>query len=434
MLVVQLRATLVTSVVSIEPVNDCTAAPAAPRQPWRPSRKKRCRDAPPRSASAGNRGGPWADSPQVQVSVRSQDPLLAGTSDNVDAEGPDHGEHMNLKSLAVACVDISGVAWLMRPFYQGRGAILSLHRVLPAHEPVRHEPGNVIRVEQLREALQYLRRGGWEFASLNEIPARLQRNSRRFVAVTLDDGYADNLVYGLPLFREFNMPFTVFPVTGFLNRTQVYWPLLIPALLDSERIVLQHAERGTLEFACETEQEKLAVIPRIWSSRWPQADLERSVIDACERRGRDVEKILDRAFLSWDQLRTLAQDPLASVGVHSISHRVLARLSDTEAEQELSGARAELESKLGVPVRHVAYPYGSPGTCGEREFRMAQQLGFATGYTTTRGNLHPRHASTPWSLPRHTLSMVPHAANVRYLRISLFGVWDSPLNSTFVTR
>jgi peptidoglycan/xylan/chitin deacetylase (PgdA/CDA1 family) len=128
------------------------------------------------------------------------------------------------------------------------------------------------------------------------------------------------------------------------------------------------------------------------------------------------------------------QDPLASVGVHTMSHRMLATLPPNEAEHELSGARAELESKLGVPVRHVAYPYGSPGTCGEREFRMAQQLGFATGCTTKRGNLHARHADTPWSLPRHTLSMVPHAANVRYLRISLFGVWDSPLNSRFLTR
>jgi peptidoglycan/xylan/chitin deacetylase (PgdA/CDA1 family) len=340
---------------------------------------------------------------------------------------------MNLKTLAVACVDISGAAWLMRPFFQGRGAILGLHRVLPAHAPV-EEPGNVIRVEHLREALQYVRRGGWEFVSLDEVPERLRQDTQRFVAVTLDDGYADNLVYGLPVFREFSVPFTVFPVTGFLNRTQVYWPLLVAALLDSGVIVLKHPERGSFECPCATEEEKLAAIPRIWSSGWTEAELERSVVAACESSGRDVTEILDRAFLSWEQLRTLAQDPLASVGVHTMSHRMLATLPNDEAEHEISGAREELESKLGVRVRHIAYPYGSPGACGEREFRMAQQMGFATGCTTKRGNLHARHAGTLWSLPRHTLSMVPHAANVRYLRISLFGVWDSPLNGTFVTR
>jgi len=275
-------------------------------------------------------------------------------------------ERMDLKTLAVACVDISGAAWLMRPFFQGRGAILGLHRVLPAHEPVFVEPGNVIRVEQLRESLRYLRSGGWEFVSLDEIPERLRRGGQRFVAVTLDDGYADNLIYGLPVFREFRLPFTVFPVTGFLNRTRPYWPILLAALVDSDRIVLKHPERGTLECPCMTEAEKLALIPRMWRSGWTEAELERSLMAACESSGRDITETLDRAFLSWDQLRTLARDPLASVGVHTISHRALATLPDDEAAREIFGAREELESKLGVPVRHIAYPYGSPDTCGER--------------------------------------------------------------------
>jgi peptidoglycan/xylan/chitin deacetylase (PgdA/CDA1 family) len=340
---------------------------------------------------------------------------------------------MNLKTLAVASVDMSGAAWLMRPFFQGRGAILALHRVLPAHEPV-HQPGNVIRVEQLREALQYLGRGGWEFVSLDEIPERLQQHGRRFVAVTLDDGYADNLVYGLPVFREFNVPFTVFPVTGFLNRTRLCWPLLVAALLDSGRIVLKHPERGTLEFPCMTAKDKLAAIPRIERSLWREAELERSLVAVYERGGRDVTEVLDRAFLSWDQLRTLAQDPLASVGVHSVSHRALATLPYDEAAREICAAREELESRLGIRVRHIAYPYGVSGTCGEREFRLAQEMGFTTGCTAKRGNLHARHANALWSLPRHILCMLPHCANLHYLRVSLFGVWDSPLNGLVTTH
>jgi peptidoglycan/xylan/chitin deacetylase (PgdA/CDA1 family) len=340
---------------------------------------------------------------------------------------------MNLKTLAFGCVEMSGAACLMRPFFQGRGAILTLHSVLPAHEPAR-QPGNVVRVEQLREALQYLRRGGWEFVSLDEIPERLRRNGRRFVAVTLDDGYADNLVYGLPVFREFNVPFTVFPVTGFLNRTRLCWPFLIAALFDSGRIVLKHPARGALELPCVTEKEKVAAIARISSSGWTQEEIEYGVIDLCERSGRDATELLDRAFLSWDQLRTLAQDPLASVGVHTVSHRALATLADDEAAREICDAREELESKLAVPVRHLVYPFGVPGTCGEREFRMAQRMGFTTGCTARRGNLHARHASALWSLPRHVLCMLPHCASLRYLRVSLSGVWDSPLNGAFITR
>jgi hypothetical protein len=39
---------------------------------------------------------------------------------------------MNLKTLAFACVEMSGAAWLMRPFLEGRGAILVLHTVRPS--------------------------------------------------------------------------------------------------------------------------------------------------------------------------------------------------------------------------------------------------------------------------------------------------------------
>jgi len=341
--------------------------------------------------------------------------------------------HAYLKTLAVNLLDRSGAAWMLQPFYGGRGAILGLHRVLPADAPA-PEPGNVVRVEQLREALRYLQRSGWEFVSLDEVPERLRSKTGRFIAITLDDGYLDNLLYGSPVFREFSAPFTVFPVTGFVSRRRLYWPVLAAALLDSGTIKLEHPQRGLLEYRCRTEDEKLEIFSQIWDSGWKQSNLEQSLVAACAADGLSVPEIQDRAFLSWEQLRTLARDPLASIGVHTVSHVALAKLNEDEAAMEMAAAREELETKLGVRVCHIAYPYGSPGTCGEREFRLAREMGFTTGCTTKRGNLHARHLHSLWALPRHTLSMVPHSASVRYLRISLFGIWDSPLNGIVLTR
>ncbi len=345
--------------------------------------------------------------------------------------------HAWMKTLAVNLLDMSGAAWLLKPFYGGRGAILGLHRVLPADAPT-FEPGNVVRVEQLREALRYVTRNGWEIVALDEIPGRLRRNSRgsgRFIAITLDDGYLDNLLYGLPVFREFGAPFTVFPTTGFISRSQIYWPILAGALLlRSDAIALKHPTRGVLEYPCATQDEKLDIFGRIERSGWDQSDLEQSLVAACDARGLGASEILDQTFLSWEQLRTLSRDPLVTIGVHTVSHRALAELPEDEAAWEISGARDELETRLGLRARHIAYPYGSPGTCGEREFRLAREMGFVTGCTTRRGNLHARHQHALWSLPRHTLSACRHSANVRYLRVSLFGIWDSPLNGTVVRR
>lgn len=337
-----------------------------------------------------------------------------------------------MKTLAVNLLDMSGAARLLRPFYGGCGAVLAFHRVLPADVPV-FEEGNVVRVKQLREALRFVRSSGWEFAPLDEIPDRLRRSkgARRFVAITLDDGYLDNLTYGLPVFREFAAPFAVFPATGFVSRTTIYLPALLAELLRrTDTIVLQHPAQGRLEYHCRTMDEKLSLTGRIGTG-WDVRDLEAGLRAACEAHGLTVGATFDENFLSWDQLRVLARDPLVTIGVHTITHATLPQLPGDQAALEMSSAREELEAKLGVPVRHIAYPAGA---CGEREIRMARELGFLTGYTTRRGNLHRRHQHTLWSLPRHTLSMVKHSSNVRYLRLSLSGIWDSPINGTIVQR
>jgi peptidoglycan/xylan/chitin deacetylase (PgdA/CDA1 family) len=341
-----------------------------------------------------------------------------------------------MKTLAVNLLDITGIGRLLRPFYGGRGAILSFHSVLPDDVPGL-QPGNVVRVTQLREALQYLIRSGFELIPLDEVPERLSRNSgvsSRFIAITMDDGYADNVLHGLPLFKEFRAPFTIFATTGFLNRNRVDCPIVLAALLlHSDKIVLEHPSRGVLEYSCRTQDEKLAAF-RLIRSGWSRCDLEQSLVAACDARCLSVSEILDRTFLSWEQLRTLSRDPLATIGVHTVSHRRLAVLTEEQAANEISTAQQELETRLGVRMRHIAYPYGSTGDCGEREFQLARDMGFLTGCTTSRGNLHARHRHALWSLPRHTISMVRHSANVRYLRLSLSGVWDSPLNGTIVCR
>jgi SAM-dependent methyltransferase/peptidoglycan/xylan/chitin deacetylase (PgdA/CDA1 family) len=67
--------------------------------------------------------------------------------------------------------------------------------------------------------------------------------------------------------------------------------------------------------------------------------------------------ILRARLLDWDELADLSRHGIR-IGSHTCTHPVLDRLGDDCLETELRGSRDEIEDRLGLPCRLLAYPYG----------------------------------------------------------------------------
>lgn len=65
----------------------------------------------------------------------------------------------------------------------------------------------------------------------------------------------------------------------------------------------------------------------------------------------------DRDLLGWGHLETLLKDGF-EIGSHTLSHPWLSKLSESEAEYELEQSGRNLQKRLQVPIRSLAYPYG----------------------------------------------------------------------------
>lgn len=339
-------------------------------------------------------------------------------------------------TAAVTALDWSGLTLLLRPLYGGLGCILALHRVIPDQDEALLA-GNAVTRSQLRTILSYLSSSNVDLVSLSEIPARLaQPSHRRFVAITLDDGYRDNLEVGLPVFEEFNAPFTVFPATGFISRSHIHWIYLWEKVcLERDQVQWRIPGNDVVERQRQDGESRLLFFQRTMAElESPGLNLDETVREAFERMGFDLQAYQEELYLSWEQLRQLAWHRLASVGAHTVTHKALGKLEAKEAEWEMATAKAELTQRLERPIDHIAYPFGSPGMCGEREFEMARTLGFKTGLITRRGNIREQDRKQLWALPRHTLSMAAHSRSIGYLRLSMNGVWDSPLNGLLFRR
>lgn len=72
-----------------------------------------------------------------------------------------------------------------------------------------------------------------------------------------------------------------------------------------------------------------------------------------------VDYIGKEGYLSWEDLTQLANEPLCTIGSHSISHSLFRCMSEEQAINELVISKDILQKKLGILVDEFAFPFGS---------------------------------------------------------------------------
>ena len=66
----------------------------------------------------------------------------------------------------------------------------------------------------------------------------------------------------------------------------------------------------------------------------------------------------DHPKMTWDELKTLAKDPLVTIGSHTVTHPDLPTLDSFRQQEELTKSKADLEERLGTKIEFFAYPEG----------------------------------------------------------------------------
>jgi peptidoglycan/xylan/chitin deacetylase (PgdA/CDA1 family) len=309
---------------------------------------------------------------------------------------------------ALAAIYHSRTHQLLSPITKGLGAVLMLHQVRPAI-PRAFDPNGILRVtpDFLDAAIRQIKAEGYEFVAMDEAQRRLTApaGAKPFVAVTLDDGYRDNLVHARPVFTRHNVPYCIYVPTSFADGRGDLWWENFEAAIAAGRPLTVRKDGESLTFDCATpEQQRKAWGALYWWLRGPDEDETRvRVLDLCAQAGVDP-LVPAREMMTWDELHVLAADPLCTIGAHTVNHYSLAKLDSARCFEEMASGKQGLEDRLGCPVRHMSYPYGSAADCGPREFELAKEAGFETGVTTYKGLLFPAHRDHLLGLPRLSLN------------------------------
>ena len=319
----------------------------------------------------------------------------------------------------------SGAHKLLRHFVGGVGAILTLHHVRPARDDA-FQPNGILEItpEFLEHLIVALQTADIDLISLDEAHRRLTAGdfSRRFAAITLDDGYRDNKEFAYPILKANDVPFTIYIPTSFMDRDGELWWLVLEEIIakrDSVSLPMNGEDRT---FACTTADEKRETFSTIywWLRSFPtEIEIRAAVRELAARYDVDTKGFCNKLCMNWDELRELAADPLMTVGAHTINHVILAKTNADVAMREIEQGRALIEKNIGVKPMHFSFPFGDPTSAGPREFAMAKKLGFTTAVTTRPGVLFPEHRDHMMALPR--ISINGDYQRLRYVDVLMSG-------------
>lgn len=300
-----------------------------------------------------------------------------------------------------------GVDRMLAPAFRGRGLILTMHHVWRGRD-LPFQPNRILEIapEFLDRIIRLIRAEGYDIAPLDEVPARLRSAGPPFVVLTFDDGYRDNLTEALPVLRANSAPFTLYVTTGFADiAAPLWWRDLEDLVRNAERLDVPFPE-GTQSFSCANGSEKRAAFEAIYwrLRRGPEQTLDAVIGEMSRRAGIDRLERVHQLCMRWDELATMAADPLCTIGAHTLTHPMLAKHDDDRVREEIFGSRRIIAEKLGCQLRHFSYPVGDPASAGQREFAIARAAGFETAVTTRPGVLYPAHADHLLALPRISLN------------------------------
>jgi peptidoglycan/xylan/chitin deacetylase (PgdA/CDA1 family) len=316
----------------------------------------------------------------------------------------------NVIRAGLEALYFTGAHHLLRPIFAGVGALFMLHHVRPRRD-AEFQPNHHLEVtpEFLRATLSHLRSCDIDLVTMDEAHRRLTERafSRRFACFTFDDGYRDNRDFALPVMHEFAAPFTVYVASDFAQGTgRLWWVALEMVIAKAATIEVEIGGVAT-RFDTSTSAAKQAAFDRLHD--WlrglaSEQDLQREISTLCARHGVDEAAICRDLCMSWDELKPFADDPMVTIGAHSITHCNLAKQTEEVAGHEMEASRARIVDVLQRPVAHLAYPYGDKIAAGAREFALARAVGFKTAVTTRPGMIFPESANHLTALSRVSLN------------------------------
>jgi len=274
-----------------------------------------------------------------------------------------------MKTLALKVLQNCGTFALARAMSTNGARILAYHNFSDHNETRPNE----VSISAARAQLEYLRRY-FRVVPLSRLVDQLASGSPLepfSVALTVDDGRHNFYDLFFPLLKEFEMPATFFVVSSFIRRDDWVWTDKVLWL--SERLNAPGALAA----------ERISAFFKTLNSMRPEAR-NAHIEETAQRLGVIIPKDPPPKYApcSWSELREMVDSGLVEVGSHTVTHPLLASVTDSEVWQELITSRSQIEEGLGRETRIFCFPNGKRSDYRPHHLQLVKEAGYTSAVVT----------------------------------------------------
>jgi peptidoglycan/xylan/chitin deacetylase (PgdA/CDA1 family) len=294
-----------------------------------------------------------------------------------------------MKRWALQFLRGCGAFAVARAMSANQARVLMYHNFCDDRRPHAHH----VSQSALRRQLEHLRRF-FHIVPLQQLLAQLHSGKPldvHSVALTVDDGRRNCYSLLFPLLRQMKIPATVFVVSSFIRGEDWIW---------TDKVLwLSEQPSRPEELSPKHIDSLFATLNRMR----PEAR-DAAIRAMAEQMGVPIPKAPPSQYAPcrWDELREMADSGLVEIGSHTVTHPILASISDEESWQELTISRQQIEQGLKGPVNSFCFPNGKPEDYRLTQLKQVKEAGYRSAVLAHYGMVHSE--TDPYSVPRIGIS------------------------------
>jgi|SRR5208283_2347613 len=234
------------------------------------------------------------------------------------------------------------------------------------------------------------------------------------VAVTFDDGFADNYDLALPILNRYGIPASFYiMVNAVENGTLPWYCRLRFAFHATNKMEWKEPANGRA-YRLDVPEERRAALNLAWDTgaKLTGSVQERFIGGVEVALGTEPANAPHGFMMTWEQVRSLRKAG-HTVGAHTLSHPNVAQVSASEARSEIVESKKRLEEKMGEAIEHFSYPHPALSPCwSSQTLEITREAGYKSAVLTTPGQVRAgdeplalKRVNTPSDLVQFTLNL-----------------------------